>query len=260
MKYIVVISLVALLFTSCEKVITLPLKDEDPKLVVEAVLNADESTHQILLTKTLALDATGEYPSVTNAVVSIEDQNGVTGTFVHQNDGIYELTGYPLTEGLTYTLVVSADGVTYQASSTIPLKVPLACVDYINNQFFGASGFLLVPLFTDAPNVENYYGFSYTGKADEGKYAIDLIIRNDESSDGLDNGQPLFEGPEVNTGDTVSLYMNCFDKATYKYYFSRFQTTDPNSGAPANPVTNLSNGALGYFTVRTQDSLVFIVP
>lgn len=260
MRYLLVFSAFVILFSSCEKVITLPVKDEDPKVVIEAVLNADQTTHQIKLSRTLALDATSAYPSISNAAVSITDQNGTIGNFNHIGDGVYELVSYPITEGYTYTLVVTVDGVNYQGTSTVPIKVPLNGVDYIDNQFFGATGYLLVPQFTDAPNVANYYGFSYTGKTEGGRYAIDLIIREDESSDGLANGQPLFEGPEVNTGDTVSLYMNCFDKATYKYYFSRFQTTDPNSGAPANPVTNLSNGALGYFTVRTQDSLVFIVP
>jgi hypothetical protein len=49
--------------------------------------------------------------------------------------------------------------------------------------------------------------------------------------------------------------MNCVDRNIYNYFFTLANVTSNNSGfenaTPANPVTNLTGGALGYFSAHS---------
>jgi hypothetical protein len=49
--------------------------------------------------------------------------------------------------------------------------------------------------------------------------------------------------------------MYCIDKNVYNYFFSLLQVTGNNGGfqsaSPDNPITNISGGALGYFSAHT---------
>jgi hypothetical protein len=48
--------------------------------------------------------------------------------------------------------------------------------------------------------------------------------------------------------------MNCVDKNVYDYFFTLSGVTGNNgfqTATPANPVSNISNGALGYFSAHT---------
>jgi hypothetical protein len=52
------------------------------------------------------------------------------------------------------------------------------------------------------------------------------------------------------------------DKPNYNYFFSLENASDggPFSATPANPVTNIDNGALGYFGAYLKDTVGLIVP
>ncbi len=65
-------------------------------------------------------------------------------------------------------------------------------------------------------------------------------------------------GRNVNPGDTITVELLSIDKATYDYFntLSDILTSDraATSLSPANPITNLSNGPLGYFVAYTVDT------
>jgi hypothetical protein len=51
-------------------------------------------------------------------------------------------------------------------------------------------------------------------------------------------------------GDTVTVWLETIDKGVFDY----FRTAGSESGrnaSPANPVSNISNGALGYFNASS---------
>ena len=60
----------------------------------------------------------------------------------------------------------------------------------------------------------------------------------------------------MNIGDTIHVEMQCIDQNIYTYYIAVIQISgDDGSGAgitPANPPSNISNGALGYFSAHTS--------
>jgi len=53
--------------------------------------------------------------------------------------------------------------------------------------------------------------------------------------------------PKVVKGDVIDVWLEMIDKGVFEY----FRTANRNGGrsaSPANPVSNISNGALGYFS------------
>jgi hypothetical protein len=70
------------------------------------------------------------------------------------------------------------------------------------------------------------------------------------------------EDEKIKTGDTVRLEMLCIDQAVYKFWFSLTQSATGNSqsASPANAVTNITGGALGYFSAHTVQSKTLVVP
>jgi hypothetical protein len=50
------------------------------------------------------------------------------------------------------------------------------------------------------------------------------------------------------------------DQGVYTYFYTLNQNTGRNSGAPANPVSNITNGALGYFNAYSVTTKKFIYP
>ena len=61
-------------------------------------------------------------------------------------------------------------------------------------------------------------------------------------------------------GDTVVVELQTLDRATYDYYRTLFPILDGGLGTPnpANPESNLSNDALGYFGACTisRDTII----
>ena len=62
-------------------------------------------------------------------------------------------------------------------------------------------------------------------------------------------------------GDTVTYELISLDKGAYEYFNSlqELVNVNPGSAAPSNPVSNFSNGALGYFSAWSSDSKTIVI-
>jgi hypothetical protein len=136
---------------------------------------------------------------------------------------------------------------------------------YISNGPYGQFKFATVG-YTDPAGVSNNYRFVQylNGIKDPA-----IFWENDEFTDGqfvstqLDTGVDKKDDPRnIKSGDTVMIEMQCIDSAVYKYWYSlHFNGGDGgNIATPANPVTNLSGGALGYFSAQTVNRKTVIAP
>ena len=99
-------------------------------------------------------------------------------------------------------------------------------------------------------------------------------MENDELTDGRTvNTELLIFGDDSDTkeerdkkkiksGDTLRVDMMCIDQPVYKYWYSLLNsaTGANNNATPANPVTNISGDALGYFSAQTFDTKTIKVP
>jgi len=236
---------------SCEKVISVDLNSAAPQLVIEGEITNTAGPYQVKLSKTVNFSNSNVFPAVSGAAVKITDNTGAADVLTETSPGIYithTLAGKP---GNTYSLSVTAEGKLYNATSTMPALVPLDSVTLERTSFFNNKRTYAVVNFQDPPGLGNYYRFTeyINGIVVPGPFLIE-----DRLSDGKYVSRTLFsDTSNVVNGDKISIRMNCIDENNYSYFRTyRIVTSNDNrSASPANPNTNISNGALGYFSAHT---------
>ncbi len=244
--------------TSCEKVIDLDLNSENPKYVIEGIVNKDSLVHYVKITRTLNFDENTAFPTVDNAIVTISDNLGNTTTLSLDSPGIYKTTNYLGVEGRTYTITVSVDGKTFTSSSTMPTHVP---IDSLTLETFAFGGpeptSFLIANRIDPAGVKNYYSFNlYDGNLPVGG----IYLQTDQFADGVEVLEPIFGG-EYLSGDTATLEMMCIDENVFKYFYTLSVNAGGTGGAvPANPESNFGSDCLGYFSAQTFQKKMIIIP
>lgn len=242
------------LFSSCTKVIDVDVDSKEAKYVVEAFVTLGESTHQVKITKTLNIDEANAFPTVDNAVVIISDDLGNIGTMTFVGSGMYEVTGFLVEEGRTYSLEVSVDGKTFNASGTMANDVQIDTVTTFPFEFGPSTINAIIPIRMDPEGIANYYQFNLY---EAGNKISGIYIQSDQFNDGNPMMEPIFaEG--IDSGDTILVEMFGIDRSVYDYFFTLLQ--NQQGATPANPTSNFSGGCLGYFSVRTKDTMSVIIP
>jgi hypothetical protein len=203
------------------------------------------------------------FPATSGAIVTITDNEGNSDKLVETEPGKYtsaSLTGKP---GSTYTLDILFEGEHFIGSSTMPEPVYFDAIEFSKINNFGGSKNVPVPVYSDPEHAGNYYRFI---EEVNGKRIDAVFVRDDKVTNGRIVRQPLFDFSDKSTdkGDTVQIEMMCIDEIVYDYFFSLSQIaggSGPNqTGTPANPLSNISGGALGYFSAHTVQIKEAIVP
>ena len=251
--------LFSVLFTSCEKVIDLKLNSSETLYVLKAEVVAGDSTHQLSITTTIPFDQSNNFPGVQGALVTLTDNLGNTCTMVEVGNGIYEAQNFLAVEGRTYTMKAVIGDKTFESTTTIPNTVPLLGALVIPSSFFGAQGNLIVPTFQDPAEYRNYYRFRYFEKDSVNNDSGDLLS-NDDITNGQINQQPFIGNYLPISGDTVVYRMYGIDESVYTFFFSKQTNTNSGSGAPANPISNWTNNALGYFSAQNFQEIEVVIP
>ncbi|MEO9534251.1 MAG: DUF4249 domain-containing protein [Crocinitomicaceae bacterium] len=265
MRKLLFIIPVLMVFISCEKVIDIPLNEADQKVVVEAQLYDIPYESFVKLSKTGSVYDDGGFEKIIGASVIVSDNMGNTHVFEEQTGepGLYLDTTFVALPNRLYTLTVVENGNTYSAISTVNSDVTLDSLDYILN----------VGGFGQDPNDTSYFTFyNFTDNGSEENYYRALTVVNGEiqtpylNDDKLFNGnnfrQPFF-GDAFGPGDTLTAYLTSMDKPAYTYFVtleSNQNSGGPFSATPANPVTNIEGGAIGFFGVFMTDALTIIFP
>ncbi len=251
----------ALIFSSCEKVLDLDLPTSDATLVVECNITNQIGPYYVKLTKTVAFDESGIYPGVSNALVIISDNAGVIDTLDYTENGIYATKKLQGIEGRTYALYIVSEGKTYTATSTLPELIALDSIRITSFEFGGESQNVLIPVYNDPTKLGNNYNFKLIVNDTLDKT---YILWNDNTNNGVPNQRPLRSNEgNLKSGDVVNLEMQCIDANTYNYYFtlSQIAGNGPGGGTtPANPPNNISGGALGLFSAHTSQKRTIVIP
>ena len=234
-------------FCSCQKVIHLNLPSTTPVYVVVGNITDQPGPYNISITKTVAFDQDNVFPTVSGATVYITDAAAsVTDTLTEVIPGNYQthtITGMP---GHTYKLSISANGNTFSSSSTMPQSIGLDSL-YTQKAVIGTNTDI-VPLYKDPAGTGNYYHLVLT-VADS--VSQNVYIHDDEVIDGNEVQSTLRNDIKVNTGDAITVELQCIDKPVFTYYKDLQQTIQQNSATPANPESNITGGCLGYFSAHT---------
>jgi hypothetical protein len=249
------------LLSSCEKVIELQLDTSASQIVIQGNVYDQHGPYTVIISKSINFDeeSINGYPAVTNATVIICDNIGNTDTLTGSSSGIYVTSTLQGVPGRTYTLTVQIEGQTYTASSTMPNAVEIDSV-YFKKSLFGNEKQITLD-FTDPTNTKNYYrliefvnntpleGFNVTDdKLYEGK-----IVSYTFMSMGNDSNKRIV------AGDRISIWLETIDKGAYEY-FRTASRDGGQSASPANPTSNINNGALGYFNAYAVRTVSIIVP
>jgi hypothetical protein len=249
-------------FTSCQKVIDVKLDDADKKIVVDAVLTDHEGGCIVRLSKTKNFNDNNDFAGLSGAVVTIKDETGTTTTLTETKTGVYTNNQLKGNSGKTYQLMVTVEGKSYSASSTMPEHIHLDSLYLKTQKFFDEEETFSNVVFKDPGGVKNYYLFKQfvNGKRTDGTFIMD-----DDLSDGKQFNSTLYlftdDEDKIKTGDIVEVEMQCIDKAVYKYWYSYDQgASGGGSATPANPVSNISGDALGYFSAQTVQRKAVIAP
>lgn len=81
------------------------------------------------------------------------------------------------------------------------------------------------------------------------------MVTEDRFNDGNKVANTIFhELDDLEPGDAIELDLQCIDRNVYRYYYAFGQNLGEGGPpvAPANPPSNISNGALGVFSVHTS--------
>ncbi|WP_421938314.1 DUF4249 domain-containing protein [Pedobacter sp.] len=259
-RLILYFALLLLSLGGCKKIIDIDTKDAPPQIVIEGKIIDSLIDQQIKISKTVGYSELSIYPKVSGAVVTVTDNKGNKFEFKETAPGIYtnRMKGVP---GTTYSMSVTAEGSVYTANSMMPKKVLMDSIGVINNYFFGSNRKTTAAYLTDPKNEPNQYRF-YLYR--NGVLSKSIYANNDRLTDGNDLRVQLFfftdeeRDEELNTGDQLVVELECVDAQVFDYWFSLAEQVGrgPNQGTtPANPPSNISNNALGYFSANTYQKL-----
>jgi len=248
--------------TSCEKVIDYNLNDSTPRYVIEGVLTNQAGQCWVRVTKSVNFDESNTFPPISNALVVISDDLGKNDTLLESATGFYSLPSLKGLSGVTYKLSVIIDDKSFIAYSTMPVQVNFDSIDFSKISMFGGAQTVPVPVYKDPEHSNNYYRFV---ELVNGKKLEAIFVRDDHQSDGRIVRQPLidFSDNAANSGDSICIQMMCIDAGVYEYFFSLSQISgggQNQTGTPANPISNISGGALGYFSAQTIQEKTVLTP
>jgi Domain of unknown function (DUF4249) len=241
---------------SCTKVINVNLNNANSNIVIEGIVSDAPGPYQVLLTQTVNFSDPNVFPPVSGATVKITDSTlGITDSLKEVVPGTY--VTQKLLQGLTghtYKLDVLSNGQTYTASSTMPAKVNLDSVSFYSTNIFGTKSTSAIANFQDPAGIADYYTFTEYVNGQ----AIDQTFNfSDRLSEGKYIRRQLFnDSSYINPGDQVTIEMHCVDNQVWQYFNTLGQAKGNNSQeiTPANPLSNISNNALGYFSAQTVQS------
>ena len=263
MKSILSITLIALLFTSCEKTVNVDYKANQSKLIIEGNITNEPGPYFVKITKSASLTNTENYPTVDDAMVTISDDAGNKETLIPKGNGLYSTHTLTGTQGRIYTLTVNAENEIYTAQSTMTQLVHFDSIKVENLLILGDTQYNVIPVYTDPIIKGNNYRFVLSVN---NKLVKQHLVQNDEIKNGLVNTLRL----EINdndlglkANDTISLKMQCIDKNVALYYTTLVLMADSGPGGgttPNNPPTNFSNGALGVFSAHTVQEKSKVLP
>lgn len=258
LKYFACLCLLVFLvaMNACTKVIRLNLRTAPPVYVIEGNITDQPGPYTVQVFQTTGFYSPNSFPGVTGASVTIADGEGHSEVLTDKGGGNYVTKSLQGVQGTTYALSVVIGKDTFSAVSTMPQRINFDSL-YVSPVYNGGKTVLVsVPVFLNPPGPGlAYYFFNQTI---DGYLDKSLYYWNSGYSEGLANAFNLERSDPDSTlhqGDTVTIEMQCIDLAMYNYWIGMDQSATGSGAAyPGNPVTNLTGGALGYFSAHTSQT------
>jgi hypothetical protein len=269
---IVILALISFTDLSCvEKVVDVDLNLSDPHIVLEGSIS-DGSPCSVTVSQTVNFDEPNTFPPVSGAMITLRDNIGNTDSLTEFHPGTYSGSTIQGTPGRTYTLTVLVGGKEYVATSTMPSPVAIeslkvAVMANIWKTPYGVNVYFHYPHYVisyyhfveyhNSVFVKSYITFGQSGGGQSG-CVCSVDARGDKPGYGNLALLSVYSHEDtLRAGDIVQVNLECIDKGAFDYFLSIQESNKggPYVISPANPVSNFSNGALGFFnafSVRTS--------
>lgn len=273
-RYIQYILLLLLTFSqlSCEDTINVDLNNEDPKLVIDAVLKWPKGTNgenqTIKLSKTSDF-YNNEVPPASGATVTVTNSSNVVFNFIEDaNTGIYNCTNFAPVINELYTLHITYEGQTYTATDKLYATPAIQYVEQTNLPPIGG-GEEIVQIkffFQDNGSEDNFY---LVGAQNPNYVTPDYGVISDEFFQG-NVMFGFYANDNLKPGQNLKLYLQGVSNPYYNYMNKLIAISGTNNGNPfATPPatlrgnitnqTNKDNYPLGYFSLGETDTKDHII-
>lgn len=251
-----------LLFSSCQKVIDVNLNDAAPQYVVEANLFEGTNAFNVHVAKTTDYFGTSPQQQVNDAIITLSDEAGNSVTIPFTGNGNYTIPAFTAVKGSIYKLEVQAGGNTFTASSKVVGAVPIDSVSFEYKEAEGAfldAGYDVVCYLSDPAGDKNNYRLILTQNDTLQNKPNDLYLFDDKYNNGKlvkANYRQRFR-----PGDNLKFELRTMDDTVYEFYKTLANIlSNQNGPAPANPLSNFSGGALGYFGAFSVSKAAITLP
>jgi hypothetical protein len=259
--FVAVLLIIAI--SACQKVVNIDLNEASPRIVIEGVIDNGPGPYRVILTKTGSYFNQPVLPPVSGAQVIISDNTGIIDTLSEDSTGIYFTHKIAGTPGHWYSLTVISENVAYKAESMMmsAVNIDSVGVEIAQRVSFGLRN----------NRRDSSLDIHFHDPADEKNfYRIRLIqnrLYNPANYRLYDDAYTNGEAINLRVGraikdDTDRIELISIDRAAFDYYrtLEDILRINPIFGStPANPNTNLSNGALGYFAAIAITRKVMII-
>lgn len=263
-NYTIILSL-CLLLSACEEPFEWQLTGTSDLLVVEGVITNENRQHEVRLSRTYG-EQNMQAPAVSGALVVITDGTDVFMLSESVDEpGLYQTDSMRAVFGKLYTLVIETNGKQYFARASQAPGQPLEPISYrkvdsLNYTLnFNESG--------SDPNYINYsLDWQSLGICSEYKKCQAFQVFYDlKTIDIHQQFKPDQEVVKFPAGTQVIRRKYSVSNAYKEYLRGVLSETNWRGGVfdvyPANPASNLSEGATGFFAVSTVSmDTVEIVP
>jgi hypothetical protein len=275
MKNLILMILVVVVLTGCEETVQLDLKQVPDRLVVEGLITDVAGKQFVRITKSAGFYQTGVTNRISTAQVTVHDNTGETMVFTHNPNNVADSIGYYFpSKGYVgvvdraYTLTVVVDGQTYEASDTLVRVTTIDSLAYQPNRIRERDNpsdgkIMEVLMFAKEPQetVDNYLFKYYRNDSLIYNSNTDVYVVNDY---GVGENIGGFPSPiYYAVGDTARVEIYSISRVAYVFYNDLATILNSDGGMfsppPANPRSNISNGALGFFQVSAMHDRSVIV-
>lgn len=257
-----------LVLFACEETIVLDLDQAPTKVVIEALLTNRAEDQFVKISRTVDFYSTELPEKVTNATVKVTTSDGIEIPYIQFSPGLYIPKSSFIGEiGKRYKLTVVLDGQTYESEDELLRVAPVDSVGYravqdpTEDQLASGKTNELLLYFKEPQDTDDFYMFKFY-RNDSLAYnsGNDIYVVSDEA---LAESILGFPSPVTYAvGDTARMEMMSITRNGYLYYSDLTNLLFSDGGlfgpVPANPRTNINNGALGFFQVSavTTEELI----
>ncbi len=262
LKNILFVLLIFLTTSGCEDVIDVDLPNEEPRLVIDALIRIPEQEGQEETVLTyIKLTTTAPFydeqvPVVTGAKATLKTPSR-SYTLTDQSNGFYtaDISREEI-ENEVFTLEVEYNNEIYTATTQYVPTVPIEYIGQGDSTLFSGDEREVIVIYTDPRETDDYYLFDLDYKL--------FLVSEDEFYQGQTFGFSYFY-EDLSIGTSITIDILGVDKNFYDYMNIVINQAGRDSGGPFESppatlrgniinTTNPDNFALGYFAIAQEYS------